>query len=351
MKNNHKKKANQKPKWYILATAALLLVVVVCVAALEYSDKCEAEATTQIEKYCKEVLALEYANEPGYESANQKFEAAKQIFASRRFRNKSVKLILERAQKHMDSLEENPLLNYDIAQLENIITDTLSGTAGNWSVYFEIPGTDFQIESNNRTVNAASTIKLFNMITLYDELNRGRLIMTDALAAQLHAMITVSSNPDSNAVATAIGGGSFAVGANKVTALAHTLGATDTQEEHMIYDVKTITPGRNTTSVRDCATVLRKLYFGECVSPQYDSVMLDLLKQQTRNFKIPLYLPEGTVVAHKTGENSEVELDVGIVYSPNCDYILCVSVTDFGNAGVRHTIGELSEAIYTYLNE
>ncbi len=342
----------RRHKIYIMIALALCLAAGIAIGTvcIQRANAHRQQLIAQIEQSCNAALALEYSNEEAYAQTLQNLTAAKQLLNEYEFKDESIHTLMRRADTHIAALTENPLLNYNLAQLESIIADTLNGAQGNWSVYFEIPGTDFQIEQNNRAVNAASTIKLFNMITLYDEIRKGNLTMTDALAAQTHAMITVSSNPDSNAVATAIGGGSFHTGAGKVTALAHTLGAADTQEQHMLYDEKTVTPGRNTTSVRDCATVLRKLYFGQCVSPEYDAEMLELLKQQTRRFKIPLYLPEGTVVAHKTGENSSVELDVGIVYSPNCDYILCVSVTDFGNAAVRHTIGELSEKIYTYLN-
>ncbi len=344
------KKKNKKNLLLATIISVVLILIIVAIALLQYASAREADIADDIEKYCKSVFALKYSNEDAYEGAMQNLKAAKHLYNTHHFRDKSVQLLLERADSHIEGLTEEPLLNYDANELRDMVSDKLKDAAGNWSVYFEIPGTSVQFGINNRTVTAASTIKLFNMITLYNEINDKNISMTNELAAQVRAMITESSNVASNAVTTAIGTGSFAVGAQKVTALARSLGAKSTKEEHMLFDVKTVTPGQNTTSVADCATVLRKLYFGECVSPAYDSEMLELLKQQTRNFKIPLFLPEGTVVAHKTGENSTAELDVGIIYSPNFDYILCISVTDFGTADVRTTFGEISKMIYTYLN-
>ncbi len=342
-------KRNRKKAAYILLCIGILIA-----AFLVLSHNHEAKLNSiaeRIQQNCKFVLSVEYSNSPEYPQAQQKLAEAQNLLNSHRFRDKSVALFVTRAQTHFDALVENPFLDYDAAELEALIQDTLEKAPGNWSVYLEIPNTNFKIEINNRTVSAASTIKLFNMVTFYDELKNGKLMMTEERALQMYAMITESSNSDSNAIVTAIGGGNFFAGAEKVTAFAHKIGADNTQEEHMLYDVATLTPGQNTTSVRDCGTVLRLLYNGKCVSPEYDRTMLGILKQQTRRFKLPLYLPEDTVIAHKTGERSTSELDVGIIYSPNCNYILCISVTDFNGLPVRETFGRVSEIIYNYFNE
>lgn len=345
MENKHnRKKAAILVLW-------LSILIVSFLVFTHYRDAQLNGVAAQIQQNCKFILSIEYSNSPDYAQAKQKLAETHQLLNKYPFKDKSVEVFVTRAQMHFDALEENPFLNYNASEVETLIKDTLAKAPGNWSVYLEIPNTEFKIEINNSTVRAASTIKLFNMVTLYDEIKNGKLVMTEELSRQLDAMITVSSNMDSNAVVTAIGGGNFFAGAEKVTAMAHKLGANNTQEEHMLYDVDTLTPGKNTTSVRDCGTVLRMLYNGECVSPEYDHAMIELLKQQTRRFKLPLYLPEGTVIAHKTGERSISELDVGIIYSPNCDYILCVSVTDFNGMPVRETFGRLSEKIYNYFNE
>lgn len=236
-------------------------------------------------------------------------------------------------------------------ELTKKINNFLSDKYGNWSVYVKNLDTGMDMEINNQRVTAASLIKLFNMVTLYDEVNSGNVVLTDKLADQLRQMITISSNSASNTVVEAIGNGSFETGSVKVTKRMEEFGCTDTAEQHKLYDVANSSAvGRNTTSVKDCGIILEKIYYGNCIEKQLDVQMLELLKAQERNWKLPLGLPEGTEIAHKTGENSRIEADVGIVFSPACDYIICVSVTEYGSVNPHSEIGELSKCVYDFFN-
>lgn len=230
------------------------------------------------------------------------------------------------------------------------INTIISEKEGEWSVYVKNLDSGMELEINNRAIKAASLIKLFNMVTLYNEADNGNVILNESLRKSLDLMITVSSNSNSNKVVTTIGGGDFNRGAAKVTELAKKIGCENTVEEHMLYDTYVNTAGANTTSLKDCALILEKIYNQKCISPQYDQEMLELLKEQTLDWKLPQGLPEGTEIAHKTGENSSVEADVGIVFSPECDYIICVGVTDYGTVKPRQTIADVSECVYNYFN-
>ena len=224
----------------------------------------------------------------------------------------------------------------------------LSNKAGNWSIYVKNLDTGLTLEMNEKKVSAASLIKLFNMVTFYHEVLNESLEMTDSLHENVTYMITESSNDDSNEVVTAIGNGDFSVGAKKVTDFAIELGCTNTQEEHMLFSTDRNISGKNRTSVKDCGIILEKIYQNECVSPEYDKEMLNLLKRQERNHKLPVGLPQGTVIAHKTGENSKVEADVGIVFAPSCDYIICVAGTDFELGNPYQTIADISTCVYDF---
>ena len=211
--------------------------------------------------------------------------------------------------------------------------------------------TGMEVEINNREFIAASVIKLYNMITLYDQINKGNMEMTEILQSNLEQMITESYNNASNYIVSQIGGGSFNEGAKIVTSFAEELGCTGTYQQHQLYDSYIPSNGRNRTSVRDCGLVLEKIYLKQCVSEQYDTEMLELLKKQQRTYKIPAKLPKDVVVANKTGENSNVEADVGIVFSPNCDYIICISAEKAGESGTIYTIAEISKCVYDFFNE
>lgn len=80
----------------------------------------------------------------------------------------------------------------------------------------------------------------------------------------------------------------------------------------------------NETSPRDMALLLEKIYRRELVSPVASEQMLDILKRQKLRDRLPRYLPTGWTIAHKTGLLRRACHDVGIVFSPKGDYMICV---------------------------
>jgi beta-lactamase class A len=63
----------------------------------------------------------------------------------------------------------------------------------------------------------------------------------------------------------------------------------------------------------------------EAVSAKADAEMAAILKRQKFNDAIPAGLPEGTVVAHKTGNITKIHHDAAIVYGPR-PFVLVVLV-------------------------
>lgn len=78
------------------------------------------------------------------------------------------------------------------------------------------------------------------------------------------------------------------------------------------------------TSPADAARMLELLYRGEWVSPEASAEMLAIMKACQTNTRIPKLLPPTTPVAHKTGSMDKLAVDIGIVYAPKGDYILCM---------------------------
>lgn len=76
------------------------------------------------------------------------------------------------------------------------------------------------------------------------------------------------------------------------------------------------------TSPKNMADMLQLIYQGKWVDEVACKQMLDIMKLCDGNNRITKYLPAGTVVAHKTGSMDRVANDVGIVYTPQGDYIL-----------------------------
>jgi beta-lactamase class A len=82
--------------------------------------------------------------------------------------------------------------------------------------------------------------------------------------------------------------------------------------------------GDNMTSPRDMAHLLEKMYKRELVSARASDEMLDILKHQKLRDRLPRFLPTGWEIAHKTGLLRKACHDVGIVFSPKGDYMICV---------------------------
>jgi beta-lactamase class A len=78
--------------------------------------------------------------------------------------------------------------------------------------------------------------------------------------------------------------------------------------------------------------------------------MIDLLKKQALNDRLPKYLDSDIEVAHKTGELFGAKHDAGIVYAKTGDYVIVVlsDTKDYDKAA--ENIARYSEEIYNYFN-
>lgn len=103
----------------------------------------------------------------------------------------------------------------------------------------------------------------------------------------------------------------------------------------------------NYTTASEITQLLEKIYYGRCLNPEISRKCLEILKRQTINDRLPLYLPRDVTVAHKTGLEREVCHDAGIVFSPYGDYIITVLVhTWTGPNTAKRFIARLSSYFY-----
>lgn len=105
------------------------------------------------------------------------------------------------------------------------------------------------------------------------------------------------------------------------------------------------------TSVPDLLRFFGKLYRGELISPQASKAMLDLLKQQQINDRIPALLPKGTAVAHKTGNLTGVVADAGIIFGPRTDVMLIVLNDGADHDPATAAIGNIGRLVYDFHNQ
>lgn len=142
------------------------------------------------------------------------------------------------------------------------------------------------------------------------------------------------------------------VGATRVTAGAHSLGATKTQVLRGVEDQKAFDAGLiNTITAADLATLLVEIENGRVLSPASSAGMREVLLAQEFNEKIPAGLPPGTRVAHKTGEITAVSHDAAIVYpdgrKPYVLVVLTRGIQD-GKASAS-LIADISRLVYAHV--
>lgn len=229
----------------------------------------------------------------------------------------------------------------------------VSGYEGDWSVYVYDLKKKVYLNINSHSVKAASLIKLYVMGAVLEKTESGEMTADASLEGLLRDMITVSDNEATNELVRRLGGGNDPVnGMKAVNAFARKYGYEDTSQGRELRDVRdTQVSGENFTSAKDSALFMKSVYDGTCVSKEASDKMLELLKGQTRTWKIPAGVPAGTVTANKTGELSDTENDTAIVYSPGTDYVLTVTSTAVPDVKTAQSrIVEISSVVYQYFN-
>jgi beta-lactamase class A len=133
------------------------------------------------------------------------------------------------------------------------------------------------------------------------------------------AMITSSSNLAANLLIRRLG-------VEDIRRRVHRLGADGMQLRRGVEDGKAFQAGIvNTTTARALMALLEKIALGKAAGREASAEMVGILERQRFNAGIPVGLPPGTAVAHKTGTITKIHHDAGIVYGPR-PYVLVVLV-------------------------
>jgi beta-lactamase class A len=194
--------------------------------------------------------------------------------------------------------------------------------------------------------HAASTMKIPVMIALYHEARKKHLSLDEALPVKnafssivdgspyslnpesdsdpslyeaigstrpisdlCESMITMSGNLATNLLIERIG---LPVIRERVRALK----APGMDVIRGLEDGKAFLAGKNNqTTARALEILLDRLARGKAVDRDRDKAMVEMLKRQHFKDAIPAGLPEGTEVAHKTGEITKIQEDAAIVYA------------------------------------
>lgn len=155
-------------------------------------------------------------------------------------------------------------------------------------------------------------------------------------------MITHSSNLATNALLTV-------VRADSVTALTRRLGTTRMLVRRGVEDGPAFRAGlNNVTTARDLAALMLAIATDRAAAPASCAWMRAVLLAQFYNSAIPMGVPAGTRVAHKTGDITRVEHDAAIVYpAQGVPYVLVVLTSGVENqAAARSLIADLTRLIH-----
>ncbi len=238
----------------------------------------------------------------------------------------------------------------------------------------------------DRWVHAASTIKVPVLLGVFAAIDRGEL----ALNARIHVRnrflsaadgtsYRVGAGRDANAEVHAQRGRTMKVhelvrhmivtSSNLATNLLVEVVGIDAVQDTMkelgldggiefrrgVEDERAYEAGiNNRCTAEGMLGVLRAIEEGRAAGKEGAERMVDILHDQEFRSGIPAGVPEGTRVAHKTGEISTVAHDAGIVYPAGRKPYALVVLTEWDaerTSGRKDTIASLSRAVFRHLTE
>lgn len=248
------------------------------------------------------------------------------------------------------------------------IGERLEELPGKIGFYYEnlVTGERFQYRADEKLM-AASVIKLYVMAAAFRRIADGRLdagqMITTSKAdfvpscgavAYLHEglqvtvldlvtlMIIFSDNTATNILIDLIG-------MEEINEEIRLLGFKDTWLRRKMFDVEKSRQGiQNLITAKEVGVFFRRLYEGTLVDEASSRKMLAILGDQQLNGKIPFYLkalPDEPEIAHKTGEDTGITHDVGIVYGRE-PFIVCFCGNETDTPWFERVMAEISLELY-----
>jgi beta-lactamase class A len=248
-------------------------------------------------------------------------------------------------------------------QLEFIADDSLGKDSSNFGIVIKNLKTGERYYLNeDKIYNTASLYKLWVMAVVIQKLDKGEFKDTDVLSdsiSQLNTDFNIASDSAdlTNGVISLTVDNALTrmimfsdnYSAMLLTQKVKLANVTQFLNDNNFNDSKVGTDAQNPkSSARDIASFFDKLYHDKLNDSSSSKRMLDLLKKQQLNGKIPKYISNEVDIAHKTGELGLVSHDAGIVYTKKGDYIIVVMSQTNNPAQANEEIATLSKHVYEY---
>jgi N-acetylmuramoyl-L-alanine amidase len=223
------------------------------------------------------------------------------------------------------------------------------------SAYMKNQKTGETINLSSGKQKAASIIKLFVAGAIYQ--NMDELIeqgnSENEIEELVKLMITVSDNDACNTLVRMLGDSDADEGMYIVNSYISSLGYKNTSMGRLMLDFES--DSENYVDAAEVGDYLERLYEDSSKTGVSKitgaSKIISYMKQQEYTEKIPSVLPSDVVVANKTGDLTDTENDAAIVYSQECDYIICVFVDEVNDLSrSNEAIKDISSLTYKYWN-
>lgn len=224
------------------------------------------------------------------------------------------------------------------------ILEKMCRAPGHVSLYYKpLDGGCAMNYNENEPLIAASVIKIPVMVEAFRRFEEGTLspddvhVLSDGeklpscgalnrmhagLEVTLHdlveLMIVLSDNTATNILIDLLG-------IDSINATMRAQGLVKSTLRRKLFDAAGHAAGiENHVTAREMGMLLEKMYLGELISEKASVEMIEILKNQKLNGKMPFFLkPRGIVSAHKTGEDTGITHDVGIVYTRK-PFVMCM---------------------------
>lgn len=230
------------------------------------------------------------------------------------------------------SSETTPPMNQNLQLAINDI-ESLGGEVAYGVYYFQ--GEQYYSNENKLPLISASVIKVFIMEYIFmKELDLQTVVNGETVSALMERMIQISDNDATNQLIDLIG-------FDELNQYFQEVGYTDTVLNRKMLDLSNQGErSENYTSLKDTMTFLQNLYQQQEQAP-YNQMLEILLGQQVKT-KIASKVGNEIPIANKTGELSDVENDIGIVFSETPFAIVVLTNGVENTSAMRQAIGDLA---------
>ena len=222
------------------------------------------------------------------------------------------------------------------------IREEMETLPGHLGFYYKnmVTGTEFAIREDE-IYGAASIIKFPLFLHILSECEKGNMSLDDRLVTEdsdkvpscgalnmftgsvetdirtlCRLMICISDNTATNRLIKHCGFEAIEKGFSE-------MGLDKTRIRRLLFDASANARGiRNAISPGELGRLLEKLYRGEFVSREVSNYAIQVLTEQQIGHKLGGKLGEDVLIAHKTGEDTNLSNDIGIVYADK-PFVIC----------------------------